>query len=81
MGYDHGASKRPVNLSLNAELVRRARSYTQNLSATLEELLKNFIAQEESRRLAEDETLAIVLDGLSRFHEQHGLLSDEFSSL
>jgi antitoxin CcdA len=81
MGYDHTASKRPLNVSLNEDLVRQARTYTRNLSATLETLLQEFVATEEARRLAADETASRVIDGLSTFHQQHGLLSDEFSSL
>jgi post-segregation antitoxin (ccd killing protein) len=39
--------KRPVNLTLNEVLVERARRYTDNLSATLESLLTEYVARQE----------------------------------
>jgi antitoxin CcdA len=81
MGYDRTAPKRPINVSLNDDLVRQARLYTRNLSGTLEDLLSDFITREHARRRAEDAALDQVIDGFSAFHRDHGLLSDEFSAL
>ena len=36
--------KRPVNLTLNEALVAQAKTYTNNLSATMEELLAQYVA-------------------------------------
>ena len=47
---DTRAPKRPVNLTLDAELVRRARAMSGNLSAQLETLLLEFV----EKRAAED---------------------------
>lgn len=80
MGHDRAAPKRPFNVSLNGDLVRRARSYTRNLSGTLEDLLEDFVAREEARRREEDQRLGRVLGALNAFHGQQGLLSDEFQS-
>ena len=37
------ARKRPVNLTMNEALVAQAKSYTNNLSATMESLLAEFV--------------------------------------
>jgi antitoxin CcdA len=81
MGHDRNAPKRPINVSLNEDLVRRARGYTRNLSGTIEGLLQNFVAAEDARRLNEDQSMARVIDQFGAFHAQFGLLSDEFSGL
>ena len=38
--------KRPVNLTLNVGLVAQAKTYTNNLSETMEALLTEFVAQQ-----------------------------------
>ena len=81
MGHARPASKRPTNVSLDEELVRTARLLTSNLSGTLEELLREFVTREQTRRRAQDDAVAEVTDSLNAFHRTHGLLSDEFSSL
>ena len=79
--YDRNGPRRAVNLSLNEDLVVRAKKTTRNLSATVEELLAGYVQQEQARRRAEDETLDEVISALNAFHERHGFLSDEFSTL
>ena len=79
--YDRSAPRRAVNLSLNEDLVARAKRSTRNLSATVEELLAGYVQQEQARRRAEDEKLDEVISALNAFHERHGFLSDEFSTL
>ncbi len=79
--YDRSAPRRAVNLSLNEELVARAKESTRNLSATVEELLAGYVQQEQARRRAKDEALDHVVSALNTFHERHGFLSDEFSAL
>ncbi len=81
MGYDRNARKRPVNVSLNEDLVRQARSYTSNLSGTVEELLENFVEREAALRQSEDAALGELIDAMNAFHLKHGLLSDEFEQL
>jgi antitoxin CcdA len=51
------------------------------LSGTIEDLLQAFLAQEHARRREQDAAVDRVVDRLSEFHRQHGLLSDEFSTL
>jgi len=79
--FDRNAAKRPINISLNEDLVRQARLYTRNLSGTVEDLLKTFVADENARRQVEDARTNRVIDDMNAFHEANGLLSDEFSSL
>jgi len=38
-GYDASAAKRPVNMSLNEDLVAKARQFTSNLSEQVERML------------------------------------------
>ncbi|HEX7389907.1 MAG TPA: type II toxin-antitoxin system CcdA family antitoxin [Acidiphilium sp.] len=81
MGYDGKAPKRPINVSLNQDLVRQARHFTSNLSGTLEILLRDFVAREQDAQSRQDVSLARVIDGLNGFHQKHDLLSDEFQTL
>ena len=81
MGHSRLAAKRPTNVTLDEELVRQARLLTPNLSSTVEDLLREFVAREKSRRVAEDAAVADLIDDFNAFHRETGLLSDEFSSL
>ena len=49
MGHDRAAPKRPVNMTLNEDLVRRVRRITPNLSETVERLLTEFVDDVEAR--------------------------------
>ncbi len=73
--------KRPINVSLNEDLVREARTLTPDLSGTIESLLHGFVERARAQRRDEDRTIDAVVADLDAFHRQHGLLSDEFSSL
>jgi len=44
--FNSAARKRPVNLTLNEDLVTQAKSMTNNLSSVVESLLAEFVAQE-----------------------------------
>ncbi len=41
------SAKRPIHLTINADLVTQAKAYTDNLSATLESLLAEYVARQE----------------------------------
>ena len=73
--------RRAVNLLLAQDIVTRARALTTNLSATVEQLLETYVAQEQARRRAEDARLDEVVNLLNAFNARHGYLSDEFSNL
>ena len=48
--YDSDAPKRPVNMTLNEDLVRCAREYASNLSEQVEKLLVEYVTAERKRR-------------------------------
>lgn len=79
--YDTNAPKRPVNMSLNEDLVRCAREYTANLSEQVERLLAEFVTAEQKRRADEDRQLDAAIDGLNEFYEKYGSFADEHSNL
>lgn len=75
------APKRPFNLSLNVELVERARRLTSNLSAQVETLLADFVERREQEQRAEAERLERAAQAWNDFAERHGSFADEFSTL
>jgi antitoxin CcdA len=81
MGYDRTAPKRPVNVSLNEDLVRHAKTFTKNFSGTVEDLLQGFVEKESARRKEEDAAIDELIEVMGAFHLKHGLLSDEFEQL
>ena len=79
--YDLAARKRPVNLTLNEDLVAQARSVTGNLSAVIESLLADFLAAEKQRRAGEAQMVRATVATWNRFAEKHGSFADEHSTL
>ncbi len=77
MGLDRSARKRPVNMSLNEDLVVRARQLTPNLSETVEELLGEWVRNEAAR----EARVAATLEALNALDHRFGDWADEFSSL
>ena len=72
--YNSAALKKPANLSINSDLLKKAKSLDINLSATLEAAL----AAEVKRRRA-DQCLKenkASLDAYNTFVEKHGVFSD-----
>jgi len=83
MKSNHGADarKRPVNLTLNTELVDRAKSMTENLSAVVESLLSDFVAREERDRLARSRAIEASLALWNKFNDDTGSFADDHSPL
>jgi antitoxin CcdA len=79
--YDVGARKRPVNLTLNEDLVAQARAVTDNLSAVVEALLADYLAQEHQRRAAETDVVRETVATWNRFADEQGSFADEHSTL
>lgn len=79
--FDASARKRPVNLSLNEDLVAQARQLTDNLSGEVESLLADFVARQRKERDEHRESLHLAAMAWNAFHQKHGSLSDEFSPL
>ncbi|MEB2315661.1 MAG: type II toxin-antitoxin system CcdA family antitoxin [Xanthomonadaceae bacterium] len=79
--FDASARKRPVNLSLNEDLVAQACQLTDNLSMEVENLLADFVARQRNERDGRRDSLQRAAVEWRAFHEKHGSLSDEFSPL
>ncbi|TAN46593.1 MAG: plasmid maintenance protein CcdB [Methylococcaceae bacterium] len=75
------ARKRPVNLTLNEDLVRHARQLTNNLSGVVETLLTDFVDSELQRRRAQSQQVATTIALWNDFEERHGAFADEYSTL
>lgn len=79
--YDIGARKRPVNLSLNEDLVAQARGLTENLSGVVESLLTDYVERERRQRLAKARALEETVTLWNDFNTRHGSFADEYSPL
>jgi post-segregation antitoxin (ccd killing protein) len=74
-------AKRPFNLLLNDSTVKQARSFTNNLSATVDALLADYVAKQNEQQLAKQNQGDAVAEAWNAFHAQHGSFADEFSTL
>jgi len=79
--YDTRARKRAVNLTLNEDLVARARSMTDNLSSVVESLLVDFLVREQHKRVEAVEAAKNTCSVWNRFYEKHGSPADEYTNL
>jgi len=79
--YNTSARKRPVNLTLNEDLVTQARGVTDNLSGVVESLLADFLSREKQRRTAEARAVKETIATWNSFAEKHGSFADEHSTL
>jgi len=73
--------KRPFNLLLNEGTVRQARRYTNNLSATVDSLLADYVARQEETTLARQELGNRVAEAWNQFQATHGSFADDYSTL
>ena len=73
--------KRPVNLTLNEGLVAQAKTYTNNLSATMEELLAHYVAQQQQSRLTRQQQADAASMDWNAVHASVGSFADEHSTL
>ena len=76
--YDKYAQKKPVNLSINSDLLRKSKELKINLSATFEETLQNILAQKQAEQWRDKNIDAI--HAYNDFIEENGTFSDEFRS-
>ena len=74
--YDTAAPKRPTNVSINEDLLAKARDLGVNLSQTLEEGLKVRVAEERRKRWLEENKAAFA--ACNDHFEKYGLWSDGF---
>lgn len=78
---DAVARKRPVNLTLNEELVTQAKSLTDNLSGVVESLLTGYVAKARDERLAKSKVVESAVKMWNEFNSEAGSIADEYSSL
>jgi antitoxin CcdA len=79
--YDLSARKRPVNLTVNEDLLSQARGLTDNLSNVVETLLADYVSRERQAREARTRECAAVSATWNRFNDAHGSFADEHSPL
>ncbi len=77
--YDVNAPKRPTNLSVNSDLLKKARGLKINLSATLEQALALQVKSTARDAWLKENKKAI--DVLNDLTEKNGLFSDSFREL
>jgi antitoxin CcdA len=80
-GFSATARKRPVNLTLNEDLVTRAKSMTDNLSAVVEALLSEFVERESRDRLVKSKAIETTIAAWNKFNAKSGSIADEYSTL
>ena len=77
--FDSTASKKPTNLSVNSDLLSRAKELKINLSATFEQAL--VIELKKYERLKWLKKNKMALSALNDLTEKNGLFSDGFRNL
>ena len=76
--YDIHAPKRSANLSVNEDLLTKARAQNINLSATLEQALTSALQEKQRAQWLEENKSAI--EAYNAHVEQHGIFSDGLRS-
>lgn len=79
--FNSEARKRPVNLTLNEDLVVQVRGLTNNLSGVVELLLADYVERERQQRLAKANTVEATVSTWNSFNARHGSFADEYSTL
>ena len=74
--FDLEAPKKPTNLSLNSDLLKKCKAMNINLSATLEQALIEKLAKTKSDQWAEENKNAIK--AYNEFVDEHGCFGDEY---
>jgi post-segregation antitoxin (ccd killing protein) len=73
--------KRAVNLTLNEALVAQAKSDTSNLSATVETLLTDYVAQQQQSHASRRKMADACAADWNAVHACVGSFADEHSTL
>jgi antitoxin CcdA len=73
--YNLNAPKKPTNLSLNSDLLKKTKALNINLSATLEQALRSKLAENEAENWAKENKRAIK--AYNEFVDKNGLFADE----
>ena len=73
--------KRAVNLTLNEALVTQAKTFTGNLSATVETLLVDYVAQQQLARVSRQQAADACVEYWNEVLVADGSFADEHSTL
>ena len=73
--------KRAVNLTLNEVLVAQAKTYTKNLSATMETLLAEFVISQQKASLNRQQAADVCAADWNALNASMGSFADEHSTL
>lgn len=76
--YDTNAPKKPANLSINSDLLKRAKDLDINLSATLEQALTHELKSKQAKMWLEQNKSAI--EAYNKSVEESGVFSDGLRS-
>ena len=74
--YDVHAPKKATNLSLNSDLLQKARSLKVNLSATLEQALRDKLKSIEAEKWKKENKAAIA--AYNEIVAENGCIGDEY---
>jgi len=80
-GYDISARKRPVNLTLNEDLVAHVRGLTDNLSGVVEQLLADFVERSGQDLQQRRQAVAQSVEAWNAHGVEYGSIADEYSPL
>ncbi len=73
--YDLSAIKKPTNVTVNSDLIKKAKALDINMSAALEQKLIELIRQKQAAAWLESNQAAIA--NYNRHVEGHGAFADE----
>ena len=79
--YNTEARKRPVNLTLNEDLVVQARELTDNLSGVVENLLAGFVERQQQEARVKAKIIESTVASWNNFNAKRGSFADEHSTL
>jgi len=74
--YNSDAPKKPTNLSVNSDLLKKTKALNINLSATLEQALRTKLAMNLEKKWKKGNKRAIQT--YNDFVEDNGLFADEY---
>jgi antitoxin CcdA len=76
--YDLSAVKKPTNVSVNSDLIKKAKSLNINISAALEQKLIELIKQQQAADWLESNQAAIT--NYNQHVDEHGVFADSLRS-
>lgn len=76
--FDTHAPKKPTNVSINSDLLAKAKALKINLSATLEAALSELVNAQQRELWKRENKIAI--EAYNQLVEEHGTFSDDLRS-